>query len=69
MKLFRSHEVEDPDILADKKRVLTMLLENTTTAPEFRGIVTFLSQSSQQVGQANRICIECALGDVKLWYE
>ena len=48
MKLFRSKEVDDADNLADRQRALTMLLENTRTAPEFQDITSFLSQSHQQ---------------------
>ena len=62
MKLFRSKEVEDADNLADRKRVLMMLLENTKTAPEFHDIVAFLSQSNQQqVGQPDMRHINCVL--------
>ena len=70
MKLFRRDEVEDADILADKKRVLMMLLENTKTAPEFHDIMAFLSQSNpQQVGWQSMIHIELVFGNIKQSYE
>ena len=60
MKLFRSKEVEDAEILDDRKRVLKMLLYNTKASPEFHDIVAFLFQSDQQqVGQASMIHNVC----------